>query len=149
MVVSNICLFPIGQAYFSDGLKPPIRYASYSHPQSLQPSFSCSVDPESSSRWNFWWTLVGRFNWICETHVFLLYVWVFQKIFVKHMFFWNTCVFFVKHMCFLWNTCVFFCEFQDSRDGYLYIHWYIINVYMGVSKNRDTPKWMVYNGKPH
>ena len=22
-------------------------------------------------------------------------------------------------------------------------------VYMGVSKNRGTPKWMVYNGKPH
>jgi len=21
--------------------------------------------------------------------------------------------------------------------------------YMGVSKNRDTPKWMVYNGNPH
>ena len=24
-----------------------------------------------------------------------------------------------------------------------------IYIYMGVSKNRDTPKWMVYNGKPY
>ena len=24
-----------------------------------------------------------------------------------------------------------------------------IKTYMGVSKNRDTPKWMVYNGKPY
>ena len=24
-----------------------------------------------------------------------------------------------------------------------------VQVYMDVSKNRDTPKWMVYNGKPH
>ena len=22
-------------------------------------------------------------------------------------------------------------------------------IYMGVSKNRGTPKWMVYNGKPY
>ena len=26
---------------------------------------------------------------------------------------------------------------------------YIIIYHMGVSKNRGTPKWMVYNGKPY
>ena len=26
---------------------------------------------------------------------------------------------------------------------------YNIYIYMGVSKNRGTPKWMVYNGKPY
>ncbi len=25
----------------------------------------------------------------------------------------------------------------------------IPNLYMGVPKNRGTPKWMVYNGKPY
>ena len=24
-----------------------------------------------------------------------------------------------------------------------------LNTHMGVSKNRGTPKWMVYNGKPY
>ena len=27
--------------------------------------------------------------------------------------------------------------------------WYGIYIYMGVSINNGTPKWMVYNGKPY
>ena len=36
------------------------------------------------------------------------------------------------------NECVFLREYLHTK--YLY---------MGVSKNRGTPKWMVYNGKPY
>ena len=32
-------------------------------------------------------------------------------------------------------------EFQNAAD--------MSNIYMGVSKNRGTPKWMVYNGTPY
>ncbi len=32
--------------------------------------------------------------------------------------------------------------FELSDSGYFFY-------YMGVSKNRGTPKWMVYNGKPY
>ena len=32
---------------------------------------------------------------------------------------------------------------------YKYIYIYVYVLYMGVSKNRGTPKWMVYNGKPY
>ena len=31
----------------------------------------------------------------------------------------------------------------------LYVKYQYIYIYMGVSKNRGTPKWMVYNGKPY
>jgi len=38
----------------------------------------------------------------------------------------------------------------DKNPCYLlYIRDYTLPSYMGVSKNRDTPKWMVYNGKPY
>ena len=29
------------------------------------------------------------------------------------------------------------------------LEWHALETYMGVSKNRGTPKWMVYNGKPY
>ena len=33
---------------------------------------------------------------------------------------------------------------------HIYVHIYICTyIHMGVSKNRGTPKWMVYNGKPY
>ena len=44
------------------------------------------------------------------------------------------------------------------RHGMIYIYIYNNNIdcihtkvtgIMGVSKNRGTPKWMVYNGKPY
>ena len=36
--------------------------------------------------------------------------------------------------------------FQANADG---SSGFAIFIYMGVSKNSDTPKWMVYNGKPY
>ena len=36
----------------------------------------------------------------------------------------------------------FFSNFIEILTSWVYI-------YMGVSKNRGTPKWMVYNGKPY
>ncbi len=41
---------------------------------------------------------------------------------------------------------------QDYYEEVLrepYSHQYHHQNYMGVSKNRGTPKWMVYNGKPY
>ena len=37
-------------------------------------------------------------------------------------------------------------KFWEKSKGLHHVH--IFN-HMGVSKNRGTPKWMVYNGKPH
>ena len=40
------------------------------------------------------------------------------------------------------------CQSLQQTTYYLLIYSNIqIRVYMGVSKNRGTPKWMVYNGK--
>ena len=39
--------------------------------------------------------------------------------------------------------------FENPQNNHLlYIYIYIF-FFMGVSKNRGTPKWMVYNGKPY
>ena len=42
----------------------------------------------------------------------------------------------------------YICEYSDS---YLLIFSFFVDYcsYMGVFKNRGTPKWMVYNGKPY
>ncbi len=34
---------------------------------------------------------------------------------------------------------------EHLYEGWIFVH----NRYMGVSKNRGTPKWMVYSGKPY
>ena len=39
--------------------------------------------------------------------------------------------------------------FSKGDDIYPINTHYFWKVYMGVSKNRGTPKWMVYNGKPY
>ena len=36
-----------------------------------------------------------------------------------------------------------------SQNGESTMYWLSIIKIMGVSKNRGTPKWMVYNGKPY
>ena len=36
-----------------------------------------------------------------------------------------------------------------KKITYMYIIIHHIYIYMGVSKNSGTPKWMVYNGKPY
>jgi len=38
---------------------------------------------------------------------------------------------------------------QLVNAGFLNHQQYGSFSYVGVSKNRDTPKWMVYNGKPY
>ena len=38
---------------------------------------------------------------------------------------------------------------KNSQALYAWPAFCIIYIYMGVSKNRGTPKWMVYNGKPY
>ena len=38
---------------------------------------------------------------------------------------------------------------KNEKDMFPGGYWYLFIVYMGVSKNRGTPKWMVYNGKPY
>ena len=43
---------------------------------------------------------------------------------------------------------------DSSSDGYIVMavrlgRWHPEYTQMGVSKNRGTPKWMVYNGKPY
>ena len=42
---------------------------------------------------------------------------------------------------------------SSERGVYLYVYIYIYCIiyiyYMGVSKNRGTPKWMIYNEKPY
>jgi len=35
------------------------------------------------------------------------------------------------------------------ENWYIYPELNMYTVYMGASKNRGTPKWMVYNGKPY
>ena len=38
---------------------------------------------------------------------------------------------------------------NDMREGkHSYFSWFIL-ILVGVFKNRGTPKWMVYNGKPY
>ena len=41
------------------------------------------------------------------------------------------------------------CSMPDVFFSYIDLSERVIDLYMGVSKNRGTPKWMVYNGKPY
>ena len=48
----------------------------------------------------------------------------------------------------------FWCQFCDEslfffKDGYLKNQKDSLIPHKGVSKNKGTPKWMVYNGKPY
>ena len=54
----------------------------------------------------------------------------------KGVYAYAVCIYIYIHYnpCFVIYKCV-----------YMHVH---IHTYMGVSKNRGTPKWMVYNGKP-
>ena len=40
-------------------------------------------------------------------------------------------------------------DFTRKPDQEKVTHFQTSNIYLGVSKNRGTPKWMVYNGKPY
>ena len=49
----------------------------------------------------------------------------------------------------LWDLSIFAIPGSRSESGLQDWSWIDTNPYMGVSKNRGIPKWMIYNGKPY
>ena len=72
-----------------------------------------------------------------------------------------------QDQCISWEFSKFIIQIRlkqkkyDSPGGYLQFRfaffntmpnilgWIYVYIYIGVSKNRGTPKWMVYDGKPY
>ena len=92
-------------------------------------------------------------------HIIYKY-YLYISYFVYHTISWHYTNILVQVLSVIWRKKYCRCNRDGKRCGLPWIHkslklesdddiFIYRCLYVGVSKNRDTPKWMVYNGKPY